>query len=191
MDTLELRARLESGHPENYGWALCCCFRNRMQAEEVLQRVYLKVLDGKAQYYGRATFKTWLFGVICKTAADERRRDILRRLRLISYGRRANVPAAQEAPEKALHRDESRRLFLQALDALPSRQRQVLHLVFYHDLSLSEAAEVMGLSVGSARTHYERAKKALRQRLKDTVLDENGWRARQDQGVFLRPETRG
>ena len=191
MDTLEVRARLESGHRENYGWALCCCFRNPMQAEEVLQRVYLKVLDGKAQYHGHATFKTWLFGVIRKTAADERRRDLLRRLRLISYGHRASVCAAEELPERNLAQDESRTLFLQALGALSSRQRQVLHLVFYHDLSLSEAGEVMGVSVGSARTHYERAKRGLRERLKDTVLDENGRRARQDQDALLRPQARG
>jgi RNA polymerase sigma-70 factor (ECF subfamily) len=37
-----------------------------------------------------------------------------------------------------------------------------LHLAFYQQLSLSEAAEVMQITVGSARQHYERAKKRLR-----------------------------
>jgi len=191
MDMLQMQARLESGHGESYGWALCCCSRDPSQAEEVLQRVYLGVLEGKARYDGRATFKTWLFAVIRRTAADERRRDWLRRLRLRRYTHRARIADAEGPPEPALDRDERRALCLRALGTLSSRQRQVLHLVFYHDFSLSEAAEAMGLSIGSARTHYDRAKKALRRRLKDTVLDETGCGTKAAETPVLRAEARG
>jgi DNA-directed RNA polymerase specialized sigma24 family protein len=37
----------------------------------------------------------------------------------------------------------------------------VLQLVFYHGMTIEEAAEVMHISLGSARTHYDRGKKAL------------------------------
>jgi DNA-directed RNA polymerase specialized sigma24 family protein len=37
-----------------------------------------------------------------------------------------------------------------------------LHLVFYQDMSIADAAEVMEISVGSARTHYERGKARMR-----------------------------
>jgi RNA polymerase sigma-70 factor (ECF subfamily) len=56
--------------------------------------------------------------------------------------------------------DEARRLEA-ALGRLSKRQRAVLELVFYHDCSVAEAAEVMGIPVGTARTHYARGKQRL------------------------------
>jgi RNA polymerase sigma-70 factor (ECF subfamily) len=60
----------------------------------------------------------------------------------------------------------------EALAALPNRQRQVLHLVFYEEMSLREAAAVIGVSIGTARVHYERGKKRLRQRLEATEVSD-------------------
>lgn len=140
----------------------------------MLQAVYLKVLEGKARFDGRASFKTWLFAVIRTTAIDERRRHWLRRLRIDKYEDRI---AREESADKAVYRNEIRALFRSALAELPQRQREVLQLAFYHDLSLAEAAEVMGVSLGSARTHYERGKQRLRQLMKGVeISDESGRR---------------
>ncbi|MGZ3502550.1 MAG: RNA polymerase sigma factor [Gemmatimonadaceae bacterium] len=92
MDDVELKRELERAHADCFGWAMACCRRDRDDAEEVLQTVYLTVLDGRAR---------------------------------------------------------------------AARQREVLQLVFYHDLTVDEAATVMGVSVGSARTHYARGKARL------------------------------
>jgi RNA polymerase sigma factor (sigma-70 family) len=165
MDDLQLRAELERHHASSFGWALNCCRRNAAEAEDVLQTAYLKVLDGRARYGGRAAFKTWLLAVIRRTAADARRRDWLSTLGLVRRERMA-MAAAPDAPPDRAQRTELQDAFQQALAALPRRQQQVLHLMFYQDLSLSEAAEVLAVSVGSARRHYERGKQKLRERMK-------------------------
>ena len=77
-DALELE--LERLHAAAFGWALACCAGDRAAAEDALQASYLKILDRSARFDGRATFRTWLFGVVRRTAAEQRRRTALRRL---------------------------------------------------------------------------------------------------------------
>lgn len=153
-------------HGESYGWAVRCCGERPEEAADVLQTAYLKILEGKARYDGKASFKTWLFAVIRNTAADARRRRG-RRLRLVRPGVLPETPAP-EPPDEPLDRPRLQILFRQALAALSDRQREVLHLVMYHDLTIEEAARVMGVSLGSARTHYDRGKKRLRALLEAT-----------------------
>src|ERR1700730_568374 len=158
VDDSGLRNALEAHHLESYGWALSCCRRRPDEAENVLQLVYVKVLSGKAVFDGKSSFKTWLFAVIRNTAVQEHRMEILRRLRL------SQMPKVlDEKPPDERQGVEIR--LKEALAKLPARQREVLQLVFYHDLSIVEAAKVMGVGIGSARTHYERGKKQMGRRL--------------------------
>src|SRR5881628_2674569 len=177
MEIADLKAELERLHSASFGWALSCCRRDASDAEEVLQTVYLKILEGKARYRGESSLKTWLFAVIRKTAATEYRRKLLRGLRLAPNFEESPEPIARdETPTASFERSEVQTHFQSALKSLPKRQRQALHLVFYEDLSLREAADVMGISIGSARQHYERGKKKLRESLaKMEVGYGNNW----------------
>lgn len=164
-DELELRNQLELHHSASYGWALYCCANNPVEAEDVLQTVYLKILDGRARYRGSAGFRTWLFEVIRRTAANERRRYWLCKLGLARFGTAKPPAIGSSNPSETVHKSQLQALFRQALATLPQRQQEVLHLVFYQDLTVQEAASVMGVSVGSARQHYERGKQRLRERI--------------------------
>jgi RNA polymerase sigma-70 factor (ECF subfamily) len=185
MDIAELKAELETLHSASFGWALHCCRHDRAEAEEVLQMVYLKILEGKARFRGEASLKTWLFAVIRKTAIGEHRQNILRKLRWSDSSEAAATSVSPaEQPGVVFEKSETKALFQSALKSLPRRQREALHLVFYQDLSLSEAAEVMGISIGSARQHYDRGKKRLRESLGQTEsvygID---WRRKENPGA--------
>jgi RNA polymerase sigma factor (sigma-70 family) len=160
MSPNELEVGLEGLHEESFGWALSCCGGDRSRAEDVLQNAYVRVISGRAMYGGRSLFRTWLFGVIRRVALEESRKVRIERARTLVL---EHAAAQTIADENARADDfESARALHNALAELPARQREVLHLVFYQDLSIAEAAEVMEISLGSARTHYERGKSRLR-----------------------------
>src|ERR1700730_15285485 len=154
MDIAELKAELETLHSASFGWAMSCCRRDRAEAEEVLQTVYLKILEGKECFRGEASLKTWLFAVIRKTAIGEHRMNLLRKLRWSDGSEQTTQVSQTDEPGLAFEKSETQALFQTALKGLPRRQREALHLVFYQDLTLSEAADVMGISIGRRRQTY-------------------------------------
>ena len=184
MDIADLKSELERLHSASFGWALSCCRRDYAEAEEVLQTVYLKIFEGKARYRGEASLKTWLFAVIRKTAIGEYRKRLLRNLVFIGGLDKRDDAATTETAPVAFEKSELHKQFRVALAKLPPRQREALHLVFYEDLSLSEAAAVMGISIGSARQHYDRGKKHLRDWLSETETNYGiGWRRKTQSAV--------
>jgi RNA polymerase sigma factor (sigma-70 family) len=134
-----------------------------VDAEDVLHQAYCKVLDGRARFDGRSSFKTWLFGVIQRTASEERRWGWLRLGRLERWWRER---ADGDGTDPSLPVEDERVTNLQAaLTKLSRRQQQVLHLVFFQEMTVQDAADVLAMPVGTARTHYERGKARLRQLL--------------------------
>jgi RNA polymerase sigma factor (sigma-70 family) len=126
---------------------------------------YHKVLDGRARFDERSSFKTWLFGVIRLTALDQRRWIWRRWLRSAPLSEAEDRADLRSALPDVLAGEERGAAVRAALGGLAARQAEVLRLVFYHDLTIDEAAAAMGVSPGTARTHYERGKQQLRRRL--------------------------
>lgn len=164
----EWEVRLADLHEASFGWALSCCGWDEAEAEDVLQTTYLKVVSGRARFGGMSSFKTWLFGVIRQTAREHHRRAKSQRMRVERLEQEmAGDDRSLHVPDDSGERSEIGRTLLRALAELPPKQREVLHLVFYQDLTIREAADVMEVSLGTARVHYDRGKKRLRSLLQD------------------------
>jgi RNA polymerase sigma-70 factor (ECF subfamily) len=157
MTPQKLEEELERLHAESFAWALGCCRRDRSEAEDVLQEAYLKILEGRARFLERSSLKTFFFSVIRRTASEHRRRALWRRFLPLGgeNDRPLREPLADEPPTDSVER----RIFVgRALQALARRQQEVLTLVFAHGLTVEESAATLGISVGSARVHYQRGK---------------------------------
>ena len=159
----ELIDQVAAFHADAFGWAVACSGGDPEAAADGLQESYIKVATGRANFGGRSSLKTWWLSVVRITVFEQlrgrhrwRRRLETVRDWLTLFGTAATEPAQGESP--VANPDQ----LLAALGHLPARQAEILRLRFQHDLSISEAASVMGVSVGSARQHYERAKRRLR-----------------------------
>jgi RNA polymerase sigma factor (sigma-70 family) len=152
-------AELEALHAAAFSWALSRCGRRRAEAADLLQTAYARILEGSAKFDGRSALKTFVFGVVERIAREERRRE---RIRAVLRGRfqAAFAPSESEQPSHIAPASDTDRVRI-ALRALSARQRDMLELVFYRDCSIEEAASIIGIPVGTARTHYERGKRAL------------------------------
>ena len=91
MSAIDLQRELEGLHPSSFGWAMCCCAHRRPEAEEVLQNVYVRALNGQARFDGRSSLRTWLFGVIRRTAREQRRREWLHAVLLGRWARHTKI----------------------------------------------------------------------------------------------------
>jgi RNA polymerase sigma-70 factor (ECF subfamily) len=176
MTRAELEEALGRVLAVSRGWALAQARWDAAEADDVLQAAVLKVLDGRARFEARSSFRTFVFGVIRQTARERRRRRFVRELVLARPAARdAAAPQAGAtalAPDARLERSRESQRLVAALAQLPERQREILHLVFYGELTIEEAARAAGVALGTARTHYARGKRRLRELLPELAPEE-------------------
>lgn len=156
-----LERELAALHAKSFAWAMACTGRDRDRATEALQEAYVRVLDGRARFERRATLKTWFFGVVRIVALEQRRWAWLRLARRQDDASLSELPADERLPDSSAAAAMRARTVAAALVHLSAKQREVLHLVFYEDMSIRDAAAVMGVALGTARLHYERGKARL------------------------------
>ncbi len=129
-------------------------FRRRLhlreRAEDLAQETFLAVIRGKARYEGRASVRTYLYGIAMNLLAADRRKGI------------RTIPAAT-----ARHQDgtEDALWVRQALEKLDAQDREILMLREYEQLSYSEIAAVLGTPLNTVRSRLFRARLELKSRL--------------------------
>ena len=155
------RQALEALHGQLFGWALSRCGYDDAVAEDLMQQSYVEVLSGRARFDNKSTLKTFMFGVVQNLARSRfRRRNT--RLRVIdAYGAENDDKFTQDDPPEY----GNLKLVWDAVESLPQRQRDITELVFVRDMTIEEASAVMGVTVGTGRVHYDRAKKSLAEKL--------------------------
>jgi RNA polymerase sigma factor (sigma-70 family) len=136
---------------------------DRGRAEEVVQDAFVKLAGRSRVLRDPARAPAYLRSVVLNGA-----RSALRHGKVVDRhaARQLRVVDASAADVAALASDEHRRM-MDALRALPDRQREALALKFYGELSEVEIAASMGVSAGAVKTHVHRGLAALAARLED------------------------
>jgi RNA polymerase sigma-70 factor (sigma-E family) len=133
--------------------------------EELVQDAFVAVFRRPDRVRDSAKLPAYLRSAVLNGARSHlRKRQVRRRFAVIEGGRAPERAAAAEAG--ALARDDQRAV-LEAMRELPDRQRDVLALRYWGELSESEIADVLGIAPGTVKTHARRALEALADRLEN------------------------
>jgi RNA polymerase sigma-70 factor (ECF subfamily) len=136
--------------------------RNPSEAEDVVQDVFLRVLERKRELAAIVDLRPWLVRIVWNLALDRYRRPRPRQMddlfaeALVS----ADLPADQALAEAGRIRQ-----VLGAIERLPGKEREALLLSAMDELSTAEIGAVLGRSESSVRSLLFRARAHLRQRL--------------------------
>jgi RNA polymerase sigma-70 factor (ECF subfamily) len=137
---------------------------NEADALDAVQEAFVKALVHLPSFQGRSSFKTWLLRVVNNASLDlgrqRGRREALSMDALGQKNREELEPLTWREPGLDLERADLRLKLREALDQLPSAQRQTFVLHAEAELSYREVAEVLGISIGTvmSRLYYARQK---------------------------------
>ena len=129
-------------------------------AEDLLSDVFLDVWRQAAAFEGRSSVSTWLFAIARYKALSARRR---RTDAALDDTVAASIPDASDDPEVTLQKKNRSELLRQAIAELSPEHREILDLVYYHDKSVKEAAEIVGIGEPTVKTRMFYARKRLAQ----------------------------
>ena len=127
-------------------------------AEDVLQDVLVIAWRSAGRFRGEGRVAAWLLGIVHHTTMKALRR----KPQPIPEAVEESMTAPGPSPEEIVQKDEQARWVREGLQSLSPDHRAVLELVFYQELSLSEAAEVCGCPVGTIKSRLSYARQHLR-----------------------------
>lgn len=141
---------------------------DRHLAEEILQDVMLSAWHNAPSFRQESKVKTWLLVIARNRAANVHRR---KHLNIVELNDEAGMHIHDTGPLERVTRDNERTTVREAISHLPTQHKEILVLVFYHQLSGPEIAEVLDISIGTVKSRLHRAKEMLRR----VLLQEGGY----------------
>jgi RNA polymerase sigma-70 factor (ECF subfamily) len=130
---------------------------NDADAKDLTQRTFVRAFQGLGRLRGEATFRTWLFRIAMNLAKNHLR-DHARMVPM----EEVPLPHVDAVGIEGLSLDATRRRLRDGLDRLPTKQRLVVELRVYEEMSFAEVARVAGGSENAAKVNFHYALKRLR-----------------------------
>jgi RNA polymerase sigma-70 factor (ECF subfamily) len=166
-DTLAMRVFYARHHVRVYRFVLRFV-RDGGIAEDIISEVFLDVWRQADRFEGRSAVSTWLlaiarhkaFAALCKRTEEELDEDMA-----------ATIEDTRDNPEVALQKQDRNDILRRCLNALPARNREMLDLVYYHEKSVAEVAEIYGIPENTVKTRMFYARKKLAELVRRAGLD--------------------
>ncbi|HVS86645.1 MAG TPA: sigma-70 family RNA polymerase sigma factor [Candidatus Acidoferrum sp.] len=158
--------------------------REREEAEDLAQEVFLRVYRARKDYVPSAKFTTWLFRIATNLALNSVRDNRYQRLEVsidapvttdAEDGDERTLDVAEKHPniEQHLIEEARRKMIRHAIEKLPEKQRAAVLLHKYQELDYNEIAKILGCSESALKSLLFRAYETLRVELAPIVAQQS------------------
>lgn len=152
---------------------LLMMLRDPEEADNLTQECFLRAYQNLATFRGESSLETWLLRIAANLMHDQarnRKAGFWKRFlgledRDGNSGERWATPEA--SPEQVLLVREDVKAIWEIANRLSQQQRAVFMLRFVEEMELKEIAAVLGLEVGTVKTHLFRAVETVREKLRN------------------------
>ena len=161
------RRALEEILQRNQEWLLRMCLfelRDEDVAYDCLQEILIEIATSIQGFRAKSELKTWMYAIAKRVVFRTRRQIVKRRvakIKALDENLSDRNSSLEQQGDTKLLSAERQGLILDAVASLPPRQREAVMLYYYEDLSVKQAAERVGCSSGTLKTHLHRARNRL------------------------------
>jgi RNA polymerase sigma-70 factor, ECF subfamily len=142
---------------------------DRATAEDLVSEVFLQIWRKAGGFEGRSQVSTWLLAIARYKALSLMRRQVHDQL---DERTAAAIADPADDPETAMARSDRTALVRECLKQLSCAHREVIDLVYYHERTIEDVAEIVGVPANTVKTRMFHARKRLAQLLARAEGDE-------------------
>ena len=142
--------------------------RDATTAEDLVSQVFLDVWRTAGQFQGRSQVSTWLLSIARFKALTAMRQ---RRFEDIDQEDVRQIPDDCETPETSLDRSDTSAILRACVQKLSPAHREIITLVYYHEKSVEEVGQIIGIPQSTVKTRMFYARKQLADLLKGCGVD--------------------
>jgi RNA polymerase sigma-70 factor (ECF subfamily) len=142
--------------------------RDATMAEDLVSQVFLDVWRTASQFEGRSQVSTWLLSIArfkALTALRQRRYEDIDQEDVLEIADEADTP------EASLDRSNTSAILRACVAKLSPAHREIINLVYYHEKSVEEVGEIIGIPQSTVKTRMFYARKQLADLLKGAGVD--------------------
>ena len=131
---------------------------NDATAEDLVSEVFIDVWRHAGQFEARSQVTTWLLGIARHKALSALRRRSTEELDddVIGF-----IEDPADNPEVAVQKHETSAILLDCLRQLSPAHREIIDLVYYHDRTIDDVAEIIGVPQNTVKTRMFYARKRI------------------------------
>jgi RNA polymerase sigma-70 factor, ECF subfamily len=169
-DRLAMQVLFARHHVRVYRFVLRLV-RNEATAEDLISEVFLDVWRNAGKFEGRSAVSTWMLGIARFKALSALRR---RPEEELDEEMADAIEDHADDPEIVLAKKDKGKAIRQCLGMLSAEHREIVDLVYYHEKSVIEVAQIVGIPEATVKTRMFYARKKLSELLKEQGID-RGW----------------